>query len=395
MSHHDESYVLKTPFHSRVEAACECNVWESWAGYTTPSEYHSIELEYFAARNAAGVFDLSPMTKYRVSGPDAHAYLDRLVTRDLSKLRVGRVMYCVWCNDQGQVMDDGTIFRLGEHDFRLCSQERHLDWLTWSALGFNVDIADETSEVAALALQGPTSCSVLKRLGCAGVDQLKPFDLADFDFHGRKVMVSRTGFTGDLGYELWINPDHAEMLWDQLFIAGEDFNIEAMGSSALSIARIEAGFIQAGADFVPAEQGVRLGRTRSPYELGLGWLVHLNKDHFNGRQALLDEKTKGLSRYRFVKLDVAGQKPAESSFIFNDKGDTLGTVTSAAWVPTAKRNVAFASLEMPWGLPGDDLKAEIYYLRELQWTRVMEACSVIEGPIFDPKRRRATPAYDF
>ena len=145
--------------------------------------------------------------------------------------------------------------------------------------------------MAALALQGPTSCSVLKRLGCAGVDQLKPFDLADFDFHGRKVMISRTGFTGDLGYELWINPIMRKC-WDHLFIAGEDFNIEAMGSSALSIARIEAGFIQAGVDFVPAEQGVRLGRTRSPYELGLGWLVHL-KDHFNGRQALLDEKPRG------------------------------------------------------------------------------------------------------
>ncbi len=394
MSLHDESFVLKTPFHDRVAAACECNHWEQWAGYTTPSEYHSIELEYFAARNAAAVFDLSPMTKYRISGPDAHAYLNRLVTRDLSKLRVGRVMYCVWCNDQGQVMDDGTIFRLGQETFRLCAQERHLDWLSWSALGFDVDIVDETAEIGALALQGPTSCAVLKRLGLDGVDALRPFDLAEFDFSGAKLMVSRTGFTGDLGYELWVSPDQAELLWDQLFQAGSDYNIQAMGSSALSIARIEAGFIQAGVDFVPAEQGIRLGRTRSPYELGLGWLVHLGKEHFNGRQALLDEHRRG-SRYRFVKLDVAGQKPAESSFVYNNRGDAVGTITSAAWAPTAKRNVAFASLEMPWGMPGDPLRAEIYYIRELQWTRVMEPCTVIEGPIFDPERRHATPPTDF
>ena len=394
MSLHDESFVLKTPFHDRVAAACECNHWEQWAGYTTPSEYHSVELEYFAARNAAAVFDLSPMTKYRISGPDAHAYLNRLVTRDLSKLRVGRVMYCVWCNDQGQVMDDGTIFRLGQETFRLCAQERHLDWLSWSALGFDVDIVDETAEIGALALQGPTSCAVLKRLGLAGVDTLKPFDLAEFDFAGAKLMVSRTGFTGDLGYELWVSPGQAELLWDHLFEAGSDYNIEAMGSSALSLARIEAGFIQAGVDFVPAEQGIRLGRTRSPYELGLGWLVHLDKEHFNGRHALLDERRVG-SRYRFVKLDVAGQKPAESSFIYNHRGDAVGTITSAAWVPTAKRNVAFASLEMPWGRPGDSLRAEIYYIRELQWTRVMEPCTVVEGPIFDPQRRRATPPADF
>lgn len=394
MSLRDESFVLKTPFHDRVAAACECNLWEHWAGYTTPSEYHSVELEYFAARNAAAVFDLSPMTKYRISGPDAHAYLDRLVTRDLSKLKVGRVMYCLWCNDQGQVMDDGTLFRLSAETFRLCAQERHLDWLSWSALGFDVEIVDETADVAALALQGPTSCAVLKRMGLTGVDMLKPFDLADFDFNGGKLMVSRTGFTGDLGYELWIGPNQAESLWDQLFKTGSDYNIEAMGSSALSIARIEAGFVQAGVDFVPAEQGVRLGRTRSPYELGLGWLVHLKKDHFNGRQALLEERRKG-SRYRFVKLDVAGQKPAESAFVYTHRGDAVGTITSAAWVPTAKRNVAFASLEMPWGRPADALRAEIYYLRELQWTRVMEACTVIEGPIFDPERRRVTPARDF
>lgn len=390
---HDERFRLETPFHSRVAAANELNQWEDWAGYTTPCAYTNHELEYFACRNATAVFDLTPMTKYRITGPDALAYLNRLVTRNLTKLAVGRVMYCCWCNDDGQVLDDGTIFRLDNESFRLCSQERHLDWFRWSALGFRITVEDETENVAALAVQGPTSCSTLKRMGLAGVENLKPFDLTTFDFDGTELMVSRTGFTGDLGYELWIEPDHAEQLWDRLFEAGEDFNIMPMGADALGIARIEAGFIQAGVDFVPAEQGIRLGRSRSPYEIGLGWLVHLKKEHFNGKRALMEEKQKG-SRYRLVKLDVAGNKPADHSFIFNGRGEEVGIVTSAAWVPTAKRNVAFASMKTPWGEPGDELEAEIYYLRELQWTRVMERCKVIEGPIFDPERRHATPAWN-
>jgi len=391
---HDPSYLLETPFHSRVSEACKTNHWEDWAGYTTPSSYKDVELEYFSCRNTAGVFDLSPMTKYRITGPDAHAYLDHLVTRDLSKLKAGRVMYCCWCNEDGQVMDDGTIFCLSENDFRLCAQERHLDWLLWSALGFDVNIVDETSEVAALALQGPTSCATLKAMGISGVEKLKPFDAKEFTLDETTLLVSRTGFTGDLGYELWTDPGHAEDLWDRIFTAGENYNIRPMGSEALSIARIEAGFIQAGVDFVPALNAVRPGRTRSPYELGLGWLVNLNKPNFTGKQALVQEKQNG-SRFRFVKLDVAGDKPAEHSFIYDKNGNEVGTVTSAVWAPTAKRNIAFASMVMPWGLPGDNLSAEIYYIRELTWKRVMEPCSVIEGAIFDHERKRLTPAPDF
>ncbi len=391
---HDERFLLESPFHSRVAAANELNQWEDWAGYTTPCAYTIYELEYFACRNATAVFDLTPMVKYKITGRDSLAYLNRLVTRNLTRLRVGRVMYCCWCNDDGQVLDDGTVFRLGEETFRLCSQERHLDWLRWSALGFDVTVEEETHDVAALAVQGPTSCSTLKRMGLDGVEELKPFDLKTYPFEGTELLVSRTGFTGDLGYELWIDPDNAEILWDRLFEAGEEFNIMPMGADALGIARIEAGFIQAGVEFVPAEQGVRVGRTRSPYEIGLGWLVHLKKEHFNGKRALMEEKKNG-SRYRHIRLDVGGNKAAEHSFIFNKKGEEVGTVTSAAWVPTAKKNVAFASLKTPWGEPGDELFAEIYYIRELKWTRVMEPCTVIEDAIFDPERRHATPAWNY
>ena len=211
-----------------------------------------------------------------------------------------------------------------------------------------------------------------------------------YDFEGEKLMVSRTGFTGDLGYEVWVSPEKAETLWDQLFDAGKEYLIKPFGSYALDIARIETGFIQAGVDFVPAEEMVRPGRARSPFELGLSWLVDLEKPLFNGRTALLKEKAKG-SRYRFAILNVDGNKPADHSFIL--KGDRqIGTVTSAAWCPTAKSNIAFAQLEMPEGSIGEEYVAEIYYQRELHWTRLLAPCKVIDGPIFNPKRRRQTPA---
>ena len=180
-----------------------------------------MELEYFAIRSTAGVFDLSPMNKYRITGPDAQACLNRMVTRDVSRIGVGRVGYTVWCNDAGQVMDDGTLFHLGENDYRLCAFARAIDWLHWCALGFDVSIVDESDEVAALAVQGPHILRPLLAMGLEGWNSSKPFGLTHFSFEGETLMVSRTGFTGDLGYELWIAPRQAELLGDRLFAAGE------------------------------------------------------------------------------------------------------------------------------------------------------------------------------
>ncbi len=385
-----DTMLLETPFHSRVAELCEINDWGNWMGYTTPNAFFDVELEYFAIRSTTGVFDLSPMNKYRIQGPDAEAYLNRLATRDVSKIGVNRVGYTVWCNDAGKVMDDGTIFRLGASDFRLCSYQRAIDWLLWCALGFDVSITDETDTIAALAVQGPTSCTCLTGIGLTDLNTLKPFGMRNYEFDGAPLMVSRTGFTGDLGYEVWVPPEKAELLWDRLFEAGKDYLIKPFGSYALDIARIETGFIQAGVDFVPAEEMVRPGRSRSPFELGLSWLVDLKKPLFNGRTALLKEQQEG-SKFRFVMLNVDGNKPAEHSFIL--KGEQqIGTVTSAAWCPTAKSNIAFAQLEMPEGNVGQEYVAEIYYQRELHWTRVLAPCTAMDGPIFNPKRRRQTPA---
>jgi aminomethyltransferase len=391
---HFHTHVLPTPFHSRTSVLNKHNEWHRWKDYLSAGSYYDTALEYFCCRNSCAVFDLTPMTKHLITGPDALPFLDRLVTRDVNKLKAGRVGYSVWCDDDGQVIDDGTIFHLREGVYRLCSQEPQIDWLMTSAIGFDVHIHEDTHEVAALAVQGPTSCAVLKKMGLAGIELLKPFGLSYFSFEGAELMVSRTGYTGDLGYELWIDPSHAEVLWDRLFEAGQLYNISPMGGDALEMVRIEAGFILAGEDFLPANEAVRPDRTRSPFELGLGWLVDLKKTNFTGRRALVEESAKG-SRYNLVKLDIDGNKPANQSFIYTKNEKFAGTVTSAVWSPSAKANIALASLETPYGQPGEEFLAEIYYQRELKWSRVMAPCRVVDDVFFAPARRRLTPAPDF
>jgi aminomethyltransferase len=309
----------------------------------------------------------------------------------MRKIRAGRVAYAVWCNDQGQVIDDGTIFHLRDGEYRLCSQERHLPWLMASAIGFDVTIREETADIAALALQGPTSFSVLKNLGVDGIDELKPFGLLHSDFQGVELMVSRTGFTGDLGYELWIEAGKALDLWDALFKAGELFGIMAMGVHALEQARIEAGYLAAFVDFLPGDTTVRPGRSRSPFEMGLGWLVDFKKPNFNGRRALAEEKRRG-STWRLVKLDIEGNKPAHHSYIYGGRGKKeIGFVTSATWSPVCKQNIAIGTVRTPHGNAGDKLRVEIYYQREMHWSRVMAEAEVVDKPFWFPPRRSATP----
>ncbi|HZF17420.1 MAG TPA: aminomethyltransferase family protein [Steroidobacteraceae bacterium] len=390
---HFRTAVYQTPFHPRTAPLNVLNLWHRWRDYTTADGYFDVGMEYNALRNACAVFDLSPMTKHLITGADALAFMNRLVTRDVAKIKPGRVGYAVWCNDAGQVIDDGTIFHLRDNVFRLCSQERQLDWLHASALGLDVAIAEESDDVAALAFQGPTSCAVLKKLGLAGIEMLKPFGLRVFTFAGTELLVSRTGFTGDLGYELWIAPGHALELWDRLFEAGRNYGIRPMGTLALEMSRIEAGFIAALVDFLPADRAVRTDRTRSPFELDLARMVDLDKPNFTGRRALLEEQRRG-SRYRLVRLDIEGNKVAKDAFIYDARRNVVGTVTSAMWSPAAKASIALASLEMPWGRPGDELFAEIYYQKELKWSRITERCRVVEGAFYDPPRRRQTPAPD-
>ncbi len=389
-----QSAVLPTPFHSRTAAMCRTNEWSRWAGYTTVECYTDVELEYFAVRNSATLFDLSPMIKYRISGPDAERYLNRLITRDVRRLAPGRVSYVVWCNDAGKVLDDGTLFRFSDTEFRLCAQDRHLCWLQDSGIGFDVEVEDVTERIAALALQGPTSCAVLRQLGLDEIEHLRPFRLRDYRLGDSDLTVSRTGYSGDLGYELWVDPGSAEGLWDQLMQAGALLGIRPIGSRALNLVRLEAGYLLPHVDFVPADHALRPSRARSPFELGLDWMVDFDKGHFIGRRALLAEQDTG-SKYRLVGLDVESNRPADGSLVYHAKSVEAGHVTSAMWSPSCKRNIAIAQLRSEYRSRAEDLWTEIYVLKELKWEKRMVRCRIVDRPFFDPPRRRATPAPDY
>ncbi|MBO3762241.1 aminomethyltransferase family protein [Ciceribacter sp. L1K22] len=383
---------LETPFHPRLSVLSTTSDWYNWAGYKAPHSIFDSELEYFAIRSTAALFDISPMVKYRIKGRDAESLLNRVTLRDVRKLIPGRVHYTAWCDDEGHVLDDGTLFRLSDQDFRLCCQERHLPWLADSAIGFNVEIAEETDEIAGLALQGPTSFAVLSEAGFAGVEHLRPFQLALFEHDGGAVVISRTGFTGDLGYELFVPAQSALSLWDRLWQAGQLLGVQAIGYDALNRARIEAGFIVANADFVTAEAALRADRERLPDEIGLDWMIDLEKPWFNGRDAILEARRKHSLRYILVGLEIESNIPAEHALVYHRKKKEAGLVTAAIWSPLAKRNIAIATLERPFGdRIVDDLWVEIYALRELQYHKMMKRAKIVPRPFVKLDRRSANP----
>lgn len=379
--------LIDGPFHTRLSALGHARSWYGWAGYAAPAVLDSLETEYFAIRNQATLFDISPMQKYRVTGPGAEAMLNRMVTRDVARIAPGRVGYAMWCDEEGMVIDDGTVFRLGAQDFALFCQEPMYGWLLDAAWGYDCAVEDQTEALAGLSLQGPTSASVLAGAGL-DVTGLKPFAHVEAE---PGLVISRTGFTGDLGYELWVAPDAALALWDRLWAAGRQWGLRAVGNEAVNLARIEAGFLVAGVDFQPAHAVERLHRTRTPLELGMDWLVDFDKGHFNGRRALLRQKTEGL-RYHLVRLDVEGHKPAEGALVYHRKRREVGHVTSGVWSPTAKRNIALAELKAPYGVgTKDDLWVEIYVYEEGVWDRRMVRAKAQTGPFFRHARARATP----
>ena len=386
-----------SPFTQRIEQQSVIKSWSGWNGYQTPRVLDTLASEYFAIRSSCSVMDLTPMEKYRIKGPDAEKFLSRLVTRDISGLNPGRVTYVVWCNDEGKVLDDGTIFHLGDDGYRLCSQHHQLDWLLISSLGMDVSIEEETHEVAALSVQGPTSCSVLSAAGIQGLAELKPFGIMHTRLDGFEVTVSRTGFTGDLGYELWVDPSNALPLWDAIFSVQERglYNVRTIGLDALEMVRIEAGFILPGDDFNTAETAVRADHDRSPYELGLGWVVSLDKPYFTGKRALVAEQERPVRR-RLVKLSVEGNKPPTDSFLYDGKnGERIGTIKTTTWSPILKANLAMADIEYINGKRPDEIWAEIYYQKELEWRATWARCTVSDKPFWSPERKSATPPARF
>ena len=378
-------------FYPREKELNVREAWSAWNSYKFADYYYDAEYEYFCVRNQCATYDICAMQKYEISGRDAEAMLDRMVTRDVGKIQNARVAYCVWCTDEGRLIDDGTIFRLDDQRFMLTCGSPCTAWLEKSSYGFaDVTVTDITDDLAALSLQGPTSFATLQRMGLPGMEAARPFDIRYFDFHGGRLMVSRTGFTGDLGYEFWIEPDLGLKLWDEMYAAGADFGIQPYGEAATNMARLEAGFIMPAMEFNEALHTVHFEHDQTPFELGLGWLVDFDKPHFSGRGALLAEQLRG-PRYTLTKLDIEGNKPADGAYIYANKRCTreIGYVTSAMWSPAAKANIALAMIETRH-LTGE-FWAEIYYEKELRQYNRVARCTRRTKPFWQPARARQTP----
>ena len=383
--------LLETPFHERTYEACYNNDWYRWAGYKIAREYSNTELEYTAMRNTAGVLDITPMHKYDIKGTDAIKFVDKLVTRNVSEIKSGQVMYIIWCNEDGNVIDDGTVFCFDSNHLRIFCAERNLNWFSDTAIGFDVEVEDVSDTIAALAFQGPLSCKILNLLNVKNIENLRPFYFDNFDLNGCKVTISRTGFSGDLGYEIWCKNEDAISVWDSLFKFNRDYKVLPAGMNALEMVRVEAGFIQPNADFMSAEQALRPNRMRNPFELGMGWLVDLNKNYFTGKKNLVNLKKKTLTK-KLVGLDIQGDKPAIGSVLYDKNKKEIGIVTAGMWSPSLKSNIAFGYVDKDHMKIGSKVFAEIYHPEELEYKKIWAECSVVKKQFFNPPRRHKVPA---
>jgi len=384
----DQQFLKTTPFYPRIEALNLANAWERWQGYRSASLLYSEDEEYFAIRTGCSLYDVSPMIKYRISGAQAARVVDRIMTRDMTKLKPGRVAYSPWCDGKGRVIDEGTIFRFAENDFIINCAEYQLAFFEAAAFGFDAKVEEVSEDFAGLALQGPLSGKLLQDVGLGEAAALPFFGLGRFDFEGGKITVTRTGFTGDLGYELWVEPDRALTLWDRLMEEEKRRYVRPIGGQALNRARIEAGHVLINVEYVAANHAVRESQMRSPFGLALDWAVDFKKEHFTGRRALLAEKESGGPKRRLVGLDIQGRKPADGAYLYAGRRE-VGQVTSATWSPIQKRNIALATVEARYAQPGTELHAEIYYRKEITHGKVDAKVRVVEPRFYQPAHRRA------
>ena len=387
-----------TPFHERTAALCASHAWRRWAGHVVASSYElTHEREYHVIRAAAALFDVSPLYKYKIQGRDAARLLDLVVPRNLLKVEIGQVLYTPWCDHAGKVIDDGTVAHLGEGTFRMTSAEPNLRWLEDNASGMELEIADVSDSIAALSLQGPMAWSILESLGAP---PLRYFRLAPARLRGIPVEISRTGYTGDLGFEIWMDRAHALRVWDLLIEAGRAYGIMPAGMLALDMARIEAGLMLIDVDYVPARRALIDSQLSSPYELDLGWTIDLAKERFIGREALAKEKARG-PQWQFVGIELewnslerlyaevglATRLPSAAwrmSVPIYSGGEQVGYATSGGWSPLLKKYIALAHLRAPGFALGTSLEMEI----TVEHRRKRAAAHVVKKPFFDPPRKK-------
>jgi aminomethyltransferase len=395
---------IGTAFHERTLALCESLSYREWSGYYAVSAYEAHhEHEYNAIRNAAALIDISPLFKYRITGADATRLVDRVITRDVRRMAVGQVYYTPWCDEHGKVIDDGTVSRLDDQVYRWTAADPNLRWLQTNAAGLRVAIEDISEDVAALALQGPMSARVLRGAAQADIDSLRYFRVTSGTIDGVPVDISRTGYTGDLGYELWMPAASALRVWDAVMRAGRPYDIKAAGMLALDVARAEAGLLLIDVDFNSSKKALIPAQKYTPFEMGLGRLVQLEKPAFVGRRALLDEQRRGVARMIvglevewsdveavYDRLGLAPVAPAAASRVavpVMRNGRQVGRATTTAWSPTLKRLIAIATVDAPHFAAGTHLQIEI----TVEGVHHLAGATVVRTPFFNPPRKTATP----
>jgi aminomethyltransferase len=398
---------IGTAVHERTFPLCESLSYREWSGYYTVSSYEvHHHHEYNAIRNASALIDISPLYKYVVRGKDARRLLDRVVTRDLSAAVPGQMVYTPWCDEAGKVIDDGTVTRLEEDVFRMTAADPQLRWLRQNGQGLQAEIEDVSAKVAALALQGPTSAGLLKSLvQDADIAALRYFRMTRGTLAGVPVEISRNGYTGDLGYEIWIPWERAVAVWDALYKAGRAFDLHPTGMLALDVARIEAGLVLIEVDYVSCRRAAIEDQKSSPYEIGMDRLVSLNKEEFVGRAALAAEQAKGGPSRKLVGLELewpdverlfervglTPSAPAAASRVavpIYRGARQVGKATSTTWSPTLKRMIALASLDAALATPGTRVMMEV----TVEATRQKAGAVVVPLPFFNPPRKTAVPA---
>ena len=399
-----ETQLKLSPFFDRTSQLNESQEWRRWSGYLSATNYElTHDNEYFAIRTKAALLDITPLYKYIIQGPDSQRFLDRLVTRNINICKVGQVMYTPWCDEGGKVIDDGTVQRLSEGKFRITSAEPNLEWLEYNAAGMDLTISDDSVNTAALAIQGPNSRDILNAVSSDSLNNLKFFWMMNTNFGDIPVSISRTGYTGDLGYEIWMDPNDALFIWDLLLEKGKPYGITPTGLQALDIARIEAGLILLDVDYISSRHAIIESRKSSPYELGLGWAVKMKKKYFIGKQALEREITRG-PEWEFVGIEIqwtelenhyrnVGLAPGLPSTAWRTSTplyynhEQVGYATSGAWSPILKRYIALAHVKSIYAIEGTELQFEL----KVEHFRKLTTAKVVKTPFFDPERKRSCP----
>ena len=391
-----------TPFHERTSKLCLPQNWRRWAGYIVAGSYElTLDREYWAIRNSAALIDVTPLMKYIIKGKDASRLLNRIVTRDMDKLKVGQVYYTGWCDDEGKMIDDGTISRLDEGTYRMTSADPSLRWLSMNSVGLDVEITEVTDNIAALSFQGPNSRKILNKVAEKPVDELKYFRLMQNNVDGIPVTISRTGYTGDLGFEIWMDVKDALTIWDALMDDGQDYGITPVGILAMDMARVEAGLFMIEVDYTSTSHAWIEPQKSSPYELGLEWTVALDKQgYFVGRRALEREKQEG-SAWKMVGLEVdwegmeklfksVGLPPQIPGMAMRGSlpimvGNVqMGYSSTSTWSPLLKKYIALAHLQKPYYEVGTDVRMEI----TVEHHRQHAPAKVVKLPFYEPEWKK-------